>query len=300
MNIQQLRYFCSVAHHGTFSRASEALRIAQPAITRQVQMLERELGTQLFNRRPRGVTVTDAGNLLLMRVEPILHSLEQIKVELTDMDSQPSGIMRIGCTPGLTEEFLMPPLQEFMANWPQVRINLQEHTSEALFKAVLTENLEAAIITAQADHSEIESHHLFSEPVLLCGPAEALQTSQEVSLQSEASLRRIIARKSLTTRDIIERLFVSENMFPNIAVETDSIHATAHLVATGHGFKVAPRLSMQKYINSGALSGAAIDGITIRRVLIHRRDVWITKSVQHFMAGIKRFSAKISENIISL
>src|SRR5215471_18776711 len=89
VNIKQLRYFTAVATEGTFTRASVKLRVAQPALSRQIALLESELGTALLIRHRRGIGLTDAGAALLDRARPVLLSLDRVQSEIMDYSAAP-------------------------------------------------------------------------------------------------------------------------------------------------------------------------------------------------------------------
>jgi len=292
MNFQQLRYFSSVAQHGSLSRAAEHLRIAQPALTRQVQLLERELGVVLFLRRARGVALTEAGKVLLNRCETVLRSVERVKSELGDLGLQPRGTIRIGCTPGLTDHLAVEAISSFMTKWPDVKIHLQEHPSDVLRKSVLSEELDIAILTAKDPHSDIETQHIFDEPIHLFGQVGSLD-KRSINLQSISDRKLILARRSLTTREVIERLFAEKNIQPQIIMETDSILAIARMVSRGVGFTVAPKLSLQRQLDEDLITSSAICDFFITRVMIWRRDAWITQGLREFINEVQL----IAENL---
>ena len=292
MNFQQLRYFSSVAQHGSLSRAAENLRIAQPALTRQVQLLERELGVVLFVRRARGVALTEAGKILLNRCETVLRSVERVKSELGDLGLQPRGTIRIGCTPGLTDHLAVEAVSSFMTKWPDVKIHLQEHPSDILRKAVLSEELDTAILTAKEPHSELATQHLFDERIHLFGQVGSLDKCP-VNLQTISDRKLILARRSLTTREVIEKLFAEKNIQPQIIMETDSILAIARMVSRGAGFTVAPKLSLQRQIDEDLITSSAIHDFFITRVMIWRRDAWITQGLREFINEVQLIAEKL-------
>jgi LysR family nitrogen assimilation transcriptional regulator len=106
MTLTQLRYFVAVARSKSLSRAADELHIAQPAITRQLKLLETELEAVLFTRHHRGVELTDAGRQLLDRAEFQIHSFDRIRGEFRALSFAPTGRIRIGCPPALTRPLL--------------------------------------------------------------------------------------------------------------------------------------------------------------------------------------------------
>src|SRR5262249_53423676 len=113
MNLKQLRYFGSVARNRSVTKASAELAITQPAISRQLALLEAEIGAPLFVRHHRGVALTKAGELLLSRSEYILRTLVEIQSEVSSLTTEPSGELRIGYPPALSHVLISSPLRAF-------------------------------------------------------------------------------------------------------------------------------------------------------------------------------------------
>src|SRR4051794_24021513 len=132
MNLIQLRYFTAVADRKKLTRTAESLRISQPALTRQMRLLEEELGTPLFLRHHRGVQLTEAGVLLRDRTEVILRLVEEVQTELSDRGRNPSGMIRIGFPPSIGGLFLASMTKELRARLPRVTVYLVEGVNHLL------------------------------------------------------------------------------------------------------------------------------------------------------------------------
>src|SRR5947209_9994246 len=107
MEIHQLRYFCAVAHHGTFTRASAAEHVAQPSLSQQILKLEAELGARLFDRLPRSAKLTVFGRAFLPKAESILRELAEAKSELREMTGNEKGDVVVGIIPTMAS-YLIP------------------------------------------------------------------------------------------------------------------------------------------------------------------------------------------------
>ena len=99
MNLTQLRYFVAIARNRSLSRAASELHVSQPALTRQIKLLERELDCALLQRHARGVALTDSGRILAERAERQLRDFEQLRSDISDASFAPTGRLRIGCPP---------------------------------------------------------------------------------------------------------------------------------------------------------------------------------------------------------
>src|SRR6201986_1419998 len=133
MDLRQFRYFIHAAKRQNFRRAAEDLRIAQSAMTRQIQILERELGFLLFDRVKRGVGLTAAGQRLLERSQLILGEVDRLKETLQIEAHVPSGPVSLAAPPSIGRLLFNRLAQTFLTSYPKVRLSLLEGwTSNAM------------------------------------------------------------------------------------------------------------------------------------------------------------------------
>jgi len=126
MELRHLRYFVAVAEALNFRRAAERLHVAQPALSKQIQQLEERIGVRLLHRNTGGVSLTDAGAVMLDEARDILERVEMAAVAAADAASGKSGRLNVGNLGLLTAGFLPAVLSEFRARYPQVDVNLIE------------------------------------------------------------------------------------------------------------------------------------------------------------------------------
>ncbi len=293
MNFAQLRYFSAVAEHKSFTRAAVALRVAQPAITRQIKLLEAELGTALVARHPRGVELTEAGIALFRRSELLIRGLEQARTEIRDLSGAPSGDLRIGCTPALTRPLIVDPLFRFLKKYPNVGIQLQEGISDQLCNAVLTDQLDIAVISAKHPRPYLNTTVLFSEEIWLFGPPKGKKKGRgAVPLGTIATLPLLLARRTQTTREIVETRMAAAGLRLNLVVETDSVQSIQELVLRGVGYTVAPYSALAACLKDGLMSGAPIKDFLIERALIRRNDRPLSRAMAEFGALLHTEAAR--------
>ncbi|MCA9113130.1 MAG: LysR family transcriptional regulator, partial [Planctomycetaceae bacterium] len=170
MELDQLRYFLKVAERGNFTRAAEELMISQPALSRSIQRLERELAQPVFERRTRSVLLTDAGTLLQARAQQVLTILEDTKAEITD-DGE-SGRIRVGAIPTIAPYFLPEILRQFSAAHPKATVTVQENTTDKLLKNCTQGELDLAIVALPIPAKYLEVEELFEEELLLVLPPD--------------------------------------------------------------------------------------------------------------------------------
>jgi DNA-binding transcriptional LysR family regulator len=212
VNTKQLRYFITVATEGSFTRASAKLRVAQPALSRQIALLEGELGAPLLIRHRRGVGLTDAGAALLDRARPVLLSLDCIQSEMMDYSAAPTGPLRIGCTPTLTSRLVVKPALRILERFPNVAMQIQEGVSHQLCRAVLADELDAAIVSENLAESFLAAEALFEEQVWFFGPPSKKAYRRKATLQQISRIPMILARSPQTTRRIIDHALAAAKL----------------------------------------------------------------------------------------
>ncbi len=284
MNFTQLRYFVTVAQNRNLTRAATELRVAQPALSRQIKLLEDELGTPLLARHHRGVELTDAGLVLQRRSEYLLRQLEETRTEIMDLSDAPSGQLRLGCPPSLTRNLVSKPLERFLSRYPKVRVELQETISDQLCQAVLADQIDLAIISTLTAEAHLTTKPLYPEPIWLFGAPGKLDRRRRVRLAMISELPMLLALRGNATRVLLDRRMAEAKLPLNVIVETNSIPLIHELVHKGLGYTAAPFSSHQNSIESGAMSGAPIEDLRIERSLVRRSDRPLTGAMQAFLA----------------
>jgi LysR family nitrogen assimilation transcriptional regulator len=288
MNLTQLRYFVAVAKFKNLSKASEILGIAQPAISRQMKILEAELGASLLTRHTRGTELTDVGVVLLQRAEFILRTIDETRSQVLEYAGSPSGSLRIGCPPALCRILLARPLNLFMSRYKNVRVEVRESISEELCRGVLTDQLDLAIISTWTEEPFLTISPLFSEKVWLFGKAGKKKVPKVYSLEAVAKLPLLVGRGQNTTRQLVERRAALSGLSLQILLETDSVHIIEALLMEGIGYAAAPYSALMDLLKSGAVSGAPIRDLNLSRSIIRRTDRPISLAATEFLSLIQK------------
>jgi LysR family transcriptional regulator, hydrogen peroxide-inducible genes activator len=147
MEVHQLRYLVALAQEGSFSRAAERMRVAQPSLSQQIQKLEAEVGQPLFDRLPRGVMLTEAGRKLLPFARRILTELADAQRTVDECRIEPSGTVVVGIIPTIAPYVLRPLLEALADEYPNVAINVLEDVTEALVRRLEGGEIDLAIVS---------------------------------------------------------------------------------------------------------------------------------------------------------
>src|SRR5690606_28138936 len=167
MDLKQLAYFVRVAELGSFTKASQALDVAQPALSRQVRLLEVELRQNLLVRNGRGATPTEAGRLLLEHGRGILHQVERAREELGRVRGSLAGRVAIGLPPSLARVLTVPLTRAFRQQLPEASLSISEGLSTTMQDWLLTGRLDIAVLYNAQPAPEIEIKPLRDEDLIL-------------------------------------------------------------------------------------------------------------------------------------
>ena len=258
MDLKQLEYFVRVAELGSFTRASIALNIAQPALSRQIRLLEVELRQNLLTRNGRGALPTEAGNLLLKHGRGILHQIEVAREELGAVRGALAGRVSIGLPPSLSRLITVPLTQTFRQQLPQAYLTLTEGFSVLMYEGLRVGNLDIAVLY-NAEHSpDVELTTLHTEELVLISktaptpikaPNEAQKTKnrEPITLAEVAELPLILPSRPNAFRILIEGEMRAIDRKPNITLEVDGLNAILSLVKEGMGHAVLPSYTLSNF-----------------------------------------------------
>jgi len=241
MELRHLRYFLAVGEALNFTKASAQLRVAQPALSRQVQDLENEIGVDLLRRSPRGVTLTAEGKLFLEEVRELLKRVDESVEKVRALARGEYGELHIGYAPSPTVEILPPALAAFQKAVPRVRVLLHDLSSDELIAGLQNATLELAVMVRQPVGDEtagIQFELLRTYPLCVAmTAAHPFARLKSVSLEKLAAEPLVgFHRKDYPEYNrILDRLFAPIRATPRIAVECDSASSLITEVEAGRG-----------------------------------------------------------------
>lgn len=268
MDLKQLEYFVRVAELGSFTRAALALNIAQPALSRQVRLLEVELRQNLLTRNGRGALPTEAGKLLLAHGRGILHQVERAREELGRVRGSLAGRVAVGLPTSLARALTVPLTRAFRAELPDATISISEGLSVAMQESLVAGRLDIAVLYNAQPSAETEITPLFEENLLLVqrrptGLAEDPPPGP-IALKDVAQLPLVIPSRPNAIRMHVESEMANIGLRLKIALEIDGVSAILDLVADGAGCAVLSRNAVASSIRPSAFSVRTITAPVLR------------------------------------
>ncbi len=248
MDLKQIEYFVRVAELGSFTRAAVALGVAQPALSRQVRLLEVELRQTLLSRNGRGAVPTEAGLLLLEHGRGILHQVERAREELARMRGGLAGRVALGLPPSVARALAVPLTHAFRAQLPEARLAITEGLSTSMQEALLSGRLDIAVLYDAQPRTGLDITPLASEELVLVQAADAPVSGTPsdnkippATLQEISQLPLIIPSRPNAIRMHIEAALAAVGCMPRIELEIDGVPAILDLVAEGAGGAILSR-----------------------------------------------------------
>jgi LysR family nitrogen assimilation transcriptional regulator len=268
MDLKQLEYFVRVAEMGSFTRASIALSIAQPALSRQIRLLEVELRQNLLTRNGRGALPTETGKLLLAHGRGILHQVERAKEELGRVRGSLAGRVAVGLPTSLARVLTVPLIRAFRQQMPDATFSISEGLSVAMQESLVNGRLDIAVLYNTQPSTEIEISPLLEEDLLLVqARPPGLQEDPApgpISLQAVSLLPLVIPSRPNAIRMHVESEMANIGCRLKIALEIDGVSAILDLVADGAGCAVLPRNAVASSVRPSAFSMRTIHEPALR------------------------------------
>ena len=278
MDIQTLQAFIEVARKESFSRASETVFITQPAISKRIAVLEDELGTKLFNRISRKVTLTDAGKKLLPKAKELVEELNDMRRYATSLSDEIRGELLIGTSHHVSMHRLPPILKQYRQQYTDVHLDMTFGESDLMCKLVERGEIELAIVTLPKTLPDsLEKQVLWVDSLhLVVGPDHPLlkkpKTKQtKVNLEQLAEYPCVMPSEITETYRVINRQMESSGLTLNVQMTNNNLDTLKMLVGAGFGWTLLPKTLLDDSVREIELDKK---GLVFQRelgVVIHRK-----------------------------
>jgi LysR family hydrogen peroxide-inducible transcriptional activator len=246
MEIHQLRYFCAVARHGTFTRASQVERVAQPSLSQQILKLEAELGARLFDRLPRAAKLTVFGKAFLPKAERILRDLGEAKSELREMSGDEKGQVVVGIIPTIAAYFLPTLLSGFAVQHPLISIKIVEDMTPALVRSLHEGTLDMGIAALPLHGTDLATEELFEEKFYAVLPkGHRRASSSSISLAELDGEPFLLLKEGHCFRDSLIAACNKARISPNVVFESGQFATILAMVSVGMGVSAVPAMAVR-------------------------------------------------------
>lgn len=294
MELRHLNTFKVVVEANGFTRAAEMLGYAQSSVTAQIQALEEELGTPLFDRLGKKVILTDAGRRLLPYVQEML-KLQSTMKEMIHEEKIPTGTLTIGAPESLAAYRLPSIIREYKSLFPQVKIILKPGQCWEIRNQIRNGEVDLGfILEPESQVPDLHIETLVIEQMALIAPndhplvgkasIEPEDFRQESFLQTE---------KGCSYRELFDKYLQSHHILPSAAMEFWNNEAIKNCVASGLGIGLLPLITVQSELQNGKFAALRWNDEEVRVAtqMVHHKGKWLTPALRELIKVVRKHAA---------
>jgi DNA-binding transcriptional LysR family regulator len=266
MDLRQLEIIRAIAETGSFTAAGEKLRVSQSAISRQVLLLEDELGDQIFHRVGRRVRITPAGDALLQLSNRVFQDVHDTLAEISDRQESLRGTLRL--VGGMTVCLYVFPalLAELQRVHPQLDLKITGASSDKCIAELRTGVADLGLLTLPIDAPDLVAVPVLQEELLLVTePKHPLAKKRKIVPSDLTRQPFVLFETGSNTRRVLDEFFLKEHIDPRIVMETENVEIIKSMVRTGLGIGIIPYLAVAAEVANRQLFCSRIDGYTLIR-----------------------------------
>lgn len=291
MDLKVLRSVVEAIRLGSITKAASMLRVAQPALSRQIHLLEEELGVALLLRHRRGVRPTREGIDFVRSAETLLRMAQQLKDDMGSRAAEPVGRIRLGFSPAPGAFLIGSLVAKFVGQYPNVTFQLREALTADLLESLLNDRLDLAIMIFETKHQDLHRSPLFAEDIWLVGARDIWTFKSKVLRFRQLNGLPLIHNTFMG--NVLESLAARHKLSLRTVIDGDPRTAAREACRAGAGFMLLPASSAVGEIASGGFMGAPLQGFEMRRGLFWRADRPLSRAAVEFSAQLQTAVARL-------
>lgn len=269
MDFKQLRAFLTVAETGNVTRAAEVLHLVQPAVSRQIRLLEQDIGAPLFVRERHGMVLTDAGRSLVPHARLAMLELDRARAEIAGSTAGIGGLVTLGLLPSTIDMLSGPLVAALAADHPGIRIRIAMGYAGTLLSWLQTGEIDAGLLYGAERSPDVRTRPLIEEPLWVIGPGTAkLRRNRPYPLSRLIGQPLVLPSAPHGIRTLVDHACAVARLSLTVAAETNALSVQRSLVLGGHGLTILPPIAVADDLRSGQLSGAPLSDPAITRTIV--------------------------------
>lgn len=296
MNLNQLKIFYAVAQKKSFTMAARELFLTQPAVTIQIQKVEREYETKLFDRIGKKIFLTESGKILFSYAEKILNLFGQAEEALTDAKELKSGKLSIGASATVGSYYLPKIFEVFGKKYPNIEIEMTLANSYTVVEDVLALKNDLGFI-GRLPHLErlVVIPFLEEELVLIVPPNHPLTHKEEVFFEDLSGQPLISREMGSATRKLVEESATKKGVSMRVVMDLASNEAIKRAVEDGLGISIISKYVAQKEVDQGVLRMVTLadERIMRRFFIIYHEDKYLSNTLRAFLKVASELSSRL-------
>src|SRR5947199_1827216 len=296
MDLRQLEIRPAIAETGSFTACGRKLHVSQSAISRQILLLEEELGEPLFLRVGRQVRMTPAAESLVQLGQRVFQDVRETVGTITDRTRELRVALRLsgGMTVCL---YVFPPLLKHLRRvHPHLDVRLTVATAGRSVQEIRAGRVDAGLLTLPVEESDLVTVPVLREELLLVTmPTHPLAKQRRVAPADLAGQPFVMFESGSATRRVIDRFFVGENIEPTVVMDTENVEIIKAMVKTGLGIGIVPYQAVAREVRAGQLFCTRIEGHQLVRETgwVYGRANRIPRMIQELMSGFESIRPRL-------
>jgi LysR family nitrogen assimilation transcriptional regulator len=271
MELKQLSYFLCVAEAGSFSKAAVLMSVAQPVLSRQMKLLETELGVELFYRNGRGVVLSEAGKLLDAHARTVMQSLHLARTEITATRSKPQGRVVIAMPPSIGWVLTAALVRRCRAEFPDINLHVVEGFSGHVTEWLSTGRIDIGVVYNAPRRPTLTTEPLFADELVLLGPTHdpAQIGGETIAAERLSAIPLILPTRPHGLRVLIDDVLAKLGHVARTELEVDAMTTTLSLVEQGAGYTILSETAAQHLLGAGRIrSWPIVDPVITRQLML--------------------------------
>jgi DNA-binding transcriptional LysR family regulator len=268
LNLHHLRIFAAIVEHGGFTKAAKALRLSQPAVSKSLNELERQVHVTLIDRSGKTATLTEAGRALYARAGELFGVERMAERELRELRGLKRGVLRVAASTTIATYLLAPYLARFQLRHPGVRIRTTSANTRAVLRALLEFRVDVALVEGPVDHARVETvPWRDDELVVIAAPDHPILASAPVDARQLAQEQFLVREPGSGTRAMTERAFAERGVWLGRTIRVGGTEAIKQGVAGGLGLGIVSRSAASDQLALGRIVVVPVRDLAMRRTL---------------------------------
>lgn len=296
MNFRDIEYFAVLAEHGHVGRAAEALGLSQPALSASLRRLEQSMDTKLFTRTPKGIELTDVGQVLLSQVRRLRQTREDVMREIADLSQGRAGNLRIGAHAGVMDSLMGPACCTLLNSAPNVVLSVTIESNEAAVSAIREGRLDLGVsVLPSPPHPDLAQEPLLDDSIVVFASARhRLAKNKQVTLDDLADERWAATAFSAPALPLLSLAMQGRGRSAlRYVLQTSSLSFRDQLVANTDLLGTSSKRLLKQIKARHRVVELPIRGFSVKRSVgvFHRRDAYLSPAARQFIS-ILRATAK--------
>lgn len=271
MNLHHLRLFSAVVDRGGFTKAAQALHLSQPAISKSLNELERQLHVKLLDRSGRAIRLTEAGQLLHARARELFGVEHAAERELRELRGLKRGVLRVAASTTISTYMLPPVLGRFRMRHPGVRLRIWSANTRTVTKLLLESRVDVALVEGPVAHARVAVEPWTDDELVVIAPPDHPVLARRVRVGELADLPFMVREPGSGTRAVSRRALAKHGVRLTNTTRVSGTEAIKQAVAAGLGLAIVSRAAAADQIALGKIAVVPVEDLVIRRTLSQLR-----------------------------